>query len=135
MSFPNAIHTVKTPTTKTASLTPKINPALFRKPSPLPQRPLPPNRFHLPKGEKQVFLPNFVLTLIRSPHLSANFASFLTPLWFNKLDLKDYLYHVYGVQVLSVRSYVIQSKVRQDKPRTKIVRPRRYVTVVPLIYT
>lgn len=60
--------------------------------------------------------PNVVLTLIRSPHLPANFASFLTPLWFNKLDLKDYLYHLYGIQALSVRSYVIQQKVKYHKP-------------------
>lgn len=38
------------------------------------------------------------------------------PLNLNKLDLKDYLYHVYGVEVLSVRSYIEQQKIRHAKP-------------------
>jgi hypothetical protein len=64
--------------------------------------------------------PNFTLTLLRTPHAPPHFASFLTPLNLNKLDLKDYLYHAYGLKVLNVRSYVIQAKVREDKPGAKI---------------
>ncbi|KAG8527546.1 uncharacterized protein KY384_007698 [Bacidia gigantensis] len=115
MSFPNAIHAVK-PSLKPAL--PKFNPARLKTPSPFPQRPLSPNRFTLPKGEKQVFLPNFVLALIRpSPFLPANYASFMVPLWLNKLDLKDYLYNLYNLRVLSVRSYVIQSKISEKGVR------------------
>ena len=39
------------------------------------------------------------------------------PLNLNKLDIKDYLYHAYGVRVISVRSYVQQQRVQQDKER------------------
>lgn len=63
--------------------------------------------------------PNFVLTLLRTPHSPPHFASFLTPLYLNKLDLKDYLWHAYGLQVLGVRSYVIQAKVRGANQRNK----------------
>ncbi|MCJ1399715.1 hypothetical protein MMC11_002917 [Xylographa trunciseda] len=53
-------------------------------------------------------------------------ASFLVPLSFNKLDLKDYLYNVYNIPVLSVRSFVQQQRVRQDKPNAKLPRARRW---------
>ena len=69
--------------------------------------------------------PNFTLTLLRTPFAPPNYATFLTPLHLNKLDLKDYLYNLYGVQVLSVRSYVQQARVRQDKPGARLPKPRR----------
>lgn len=45
-------HAVKT----VQSVLPKRNPARMKKPSPLPQRPLVPDRFRAPRGEKQIFL-------------------------------------------------------------------------------
>lgn len=53
--------------------------------------------------------------MIRTTHLPPNFVQFIVPLNINKLDLKDYLYHAYGVQCLSVRSYVEQQKIAQSK--------------------
>ena len=53
-------------------------------------------------------------------------ASFLVPLNINKLDLKDYLYNAYSLPILSIRSYVIQQRVRQDKPGAKLPKPRRW---------
>lgn len=70
-----------------------------------------------PRGSQR---PNFTLTLLRTPHAPSHFASFLTPLYFNKLDLKDYLWNLYGLEVLGVRSYVIQARVQQDKPGAKM---------------
>ena len=67
--------------------------------------------------------PNFAITLLRSPKLPANMASFIVPLNFNKLDLKDYLWNAYKLPVLSVRSFVIQQPIREDKPGVQ--RPRR----------
>ncbi|KAI4246762.1 MAG: hypothetical protein L6R40_001791 [Gallowayella cf. fulva] len=116
--------------------------------------PLKPNRFRPPRGQKQIFLyihppllpnqslfyltltnhhhpfslpyrPNFTLTLLRTPFSPPNCATFITPLNMNKLDLKDYLYNLYGVEVLSVRSYVQQARVRQDKPGARLPRPNR----------
>jgi len=55
------------------------------------------------------------LTLLRTPLLPANYASFLVPLNLNKLDLKSYLWALYGLPVLSVRSYIIQQRLRAFK--------------------
>lgn len=95
----------------------------MRKKTPLPLptlRPLLPKTFFPPRGQKQIYLPNFTLTLLRTPHAPPHFASFLTPLNLNKLDLKDYLWNAYGLQALTVRSFVIQARVREDKPGAKI---------------
>ncbi|KAF6235980.1 hypothetical protein HO173_005608 [Letharia columbiana] len=121
MNAPNAI--IKTSVASVAAV-PRVrpNPARLRKPSPLPLRPLVPDRFKPPKGEKQVFLPNFTLTFLRTPTQPPHFASFLTPLWLNKLDLKDYLYHVYGVQALRVRSFIIQGKVLRNDRTGRLAR-------------
>ncbi|KAL8928888.1 MAG: hypothetical protein Q9172_000725 [Xanthocarpia lactea] len=96
-------------------------------PAPKPSRlgPLRPNRFHPPRGQKQVYLPNFTLTLLRTPFSPPNCATFITPLHLNKLDLKDYLYNLYGIKVLNVRSYVQQARVRQDKPGARLPKPQR----------
>ncbi|KAK4165866.1 hypothetical protein QBC43DRAFT_314415 [Cladorrhinum sp. PSN259] len=64
-----------------------------------------PRRF----GQKEVFLPNHVIAFLRPlPKQPPNLASFAVPLKFNKLDLRDYLYHAYNVEVLSVRSFINQ---------------------------
>ncbi|CUS15785.1 unnamed protein product [Tuber aestivum] len=84
----------------------------------------------MPLGTKKVFLPNLTLALVRTPHLPPNYAQFIVPLNINKLDLKDYLLHVYNVEVLSVRSFVQQQKIQRaknkDLSRAKIewYRPR-----------
>ncbi|KAL8372069.1 hypothetical protein RB595_001727 [Gaeumannomyces hyphopodioides] len=58
-------------------------------------------------GKKQVFLPNHVITFITpKPLQPPNWATFIVPLQFNKLDLKDYLRNAYGVEVLKVRSFI-----------------------------
>jgi large subunit ribosomal protein L23 len=49
-------------------------------------------------------------------------ASFIVPLNWNKLDMKDYLWNAYGVPALSVRSYIQQRRVQQDSDGK--VRPR-----------
>jgi large subunit ribosomal protein L23 len=44
----------------------------------------------------------------------------------NKLDLRDYLFHAYNVNVVSVRSYIDQQKVTQDKPKANKVQIKRW---------
>jgi large subunit ribosomal protein L23 len=70
--------------------------------------------------------PNFTLTLLRTPKNPPTFASFIVPLNLNKLDLRDYLYNGYGVTVQGVRSYILQQKIRQDKPGSKRPAPRKW---------
>lgn len=72
------------------------------------------------------YRPNFVLTLIRTPKLPPTFAAFVVPLNLNKFDIRDYLYHVYDIRVKSVRSYIQQQKVQQDKPGALVPRPRKW---------
>ncbi|CAK7233603.1 mitochondrial 54S ribosomal protein YmL41 [Sporothrix bragantina] len=58
-------------------------------------------------GQKQVFMPSHVVKMLPPRRIfSPYFATFQVPLRFNKLDLRDYLYHVYGVEVRSVRSWL-----------------------------
>lgn len=64
-------------------------------------------------GLKKVYLPNFVVTLRRNPRLEPYFAVFDVPLNFSKLDLMDYLWHLYGVKSLSIRSQVLPGKLRR----------------------
>ncbi|KAK5132297.1 hypothetical protein LTR08_009205 [Meristemomyces frigidus] len=67
-------------------------------------------------GMKEIYLPDFKLAFIRTIHLPANYASFIVPLWFSKLDLRDYLYHGYNLRIGPViRSYVQQSRIRQGQ--------------------
>ena len=40
-------------------------------------------------------------------------AEFLVPLNINKLDLKDYLFHAYGIPALAIRSSIQQQQVRR----------------------
>ncbi|KAB8229098.1 54S ribosomal protein L23, mitochondrial [Aspergillus alliaceus] len=68
---------------------------------------------------KQVYLPDFTIALIRTPFLPPRYASFYVPLSFNKLDMRDYMQRVYGVDVISVRSYVEQQKVTRLRPQGK----------------
>ncbi|KAM3067257.1 mitochondrial 54S ribosomal protein YmL41 [Clarireedia jacksonii] len=77
-------------------------------------------------GRKQIFLPNFTLTLLRTPNLPPTFASFIVPLNLNKLDLRDYLYNAYGIEVRGVRSYIQQQKLTQGKPNALRQKPRQW---------
>ncbi|KAL1629873.1 mitochondrial 54S ribosomal protein YmL41 [Neofusicoccum ribis] len=79
-----------------------------------------------PLGRKAVYLPDFALTLLRTPFLPPTFAKFLVPLNFNKLDLRDYLWHAYGVRCTNIRSFVQQQKMRQDDHSRKRPMPRRW---------
>jgi len=66
-----------------------------------------------------------VITFLRTPNLPPTFAKFIVPLTFNKLDLRDYLFHAYGVTVLRVRSYVEQQRVQsKGKAARRWYRPR-----------
>lgn len=49
----------------------------------------------------------------------------MVPLQFNKLDLRDYLWHAYNVKVLAVRSFINEKPVeRRGGAYGKVYRPR-----------
>ncbi|EXJ95820.1 hypothetical protein A1O1_00944 [Capronia coronata CBS 617.96] len=64
---------------------------------------------------KQIYFPDVkdAVVLMRTPHLGPRYAAFDVPLHFSKLDMKAYLKDVYNVDVLHIRSVVIQSKVQR----------------------
>jgi ribosomal protein L23 len=63
-------------------------------------------------GRKKVYLPDIVITLQRNTKLEPYYAVFEVPLNLSKLDLRDYLWHLYNVKVLSVRSSVLPGRLR-----------------------
>ena len=74
-----------------------------------------------PVGKKKVYLPNIIVTLKRNPKFEPYYAVFEVPLNISKLDLRDYLWHLYDVKVLSVRSLVLPGQLRrkhkvEDRP-------------------
>lgn len=87
------------------------------------------------QGGREIFLPYFVVAMIKTS-MPPNYAKFLVPLTFNKLDLRDYLYNVYGVSCFNIRVYVEQQRARIGKPvpfgeRRMWFRPRarKFMTV------
>ncbi|OCK86407.1 hypothetical protein K432DRAFT_376726 [Lepidopterella palustris CBS 459.81] len=66
-------------------------------------------------GRKELYLPRAVIALTHTPWLPPTQAKFVVPLSFNKLDLRDYLYHVYGVKTMNIRTYIQQQKVQEGK--------------------
>lgn len=51
-------------------------------------------------------------------------AEFLVPLKINKLDLKDYLFHAYGIPALTIRSSIQQMPIKRKWPRGPYHRPQ-----------
>ncbi|KAI1503919.1 hypothetical protein F5X99DRAFT_406597 [Biscogniauxia marginata] len=75
-------------------------------------------------GRKKVFLPNHVITFLRpKDYQPPQFATFKVPLTFNKLDLRDYLFHAYNVPVLGVRSQLRAQRIRRSRFHKRIYRP------------
>ena len=44
----------------------------------------------------------------------------------NKLDLKSYLQNAYALRCISIRSFVQQQPVREDRPGARMPQPRRF---------
>ncbi|KIW60183.1 hypothetical protein PV05_00420 [Exophiala xenobiotica] len=67
---------------------------------------------------KQIYFPDpkDAVVLMRTPHLSPYYAAFDVPRHFSKLDLQAYLKNVYNVDVLHIRSVVVQQKVDRKQP-------------------
>ncbi|KAI9502956.1 mitochondrial 54S ribosomal protein YmL41 [Coemansia spiralis] len=62
-------------------------------------------------GNVKIHLPNIVFKIIPDPRLGKNQAAFRVPLQVNKLDIKDYLTHIYNVTVTDVRTVVLPGKI------------------------
>ncbi|KAI0478909.1 hypothetical protein GGR56DRAFT_632500 [Xylariaceae sp. FL0804] len=83
-------------------------------------------------GSKQVFLPRHVITFLRPKEgQPADMATFKVPLRFNKLDMRDYLLHCYGVATRGVRSQLRQQPASKKEAHGRITRgpPIKTMTV------
>ena len=63
--------------------------------------------------------PKVTMALLHTPNLSARWAQFEVPLSFNKLDMRDYLFHAYNVRIKSVRTFIPWVPVKRRMEKTK----------------
>lgn len=70
---------------------------------------------HFNVGGKNVYLPDAAVTLLPPiAKLSPYFARFRVPKYFNKLDLRDYLYSLYGLRVFNVATSLSRKKFLKE---------------------
>lgn len=68
-------------------------------------------------GKKPIYLPFATIKLLRPNAKHTPYqAKFIVPKSFNKLDLRDYLYHIYGLRVLNVTSALMPAKFVRSMP-------------------
>jgi large subunit ribosomal protein L23 len=68
-------------------------------------------------GSKPIYLPFASIKLLRPNAKHTPYqAKFIVPKSFNKLDLRDYLYHIYGLRVLNVTSALMPGKFIRSMP-------------------
>ncbi|XBW36569.1 hypothetical protein QEN19_002144 [Hanseniaspora menglaensis] len=70
---------------------------------------------HFNVGGKNVYLPDAAITLLPPiAKLSPHFARFRVPKYFNKLDLRDYLYSIYGLRVFNISTSLTRKKFLKE---------------------
>lgn len=72
---------------------------------------------HFRVGEQKIFFP-YARVILLKPYAKYTpyQAQFIVPRTFNKLDFRDYLYHIYGLRALSVRTIVTPGSWKRDTP-------------------
>lgn len=87
------------------------------------------NKPHFPVGGREVYFPHAKIVLLRPSAKHTPYqAKFAVPRYFNKLDLRDYLYHVYGLRALSVTTQLLWSRWTRDnimKPRYRTTQTKK----------
>lgn len=72
-------------------------------------------RAHFRLGEKQIYFPKARIILLRPNAKHTPYqAKFLVPRNFNKMDLRDYLWHVYGLRALNVTVQLLHAQWRRS---------------------
>lgn len=66
---------------------------------------------HFRVGEKEVYFPKARLILLRPNAKHTPYqAKFIVPKSFNKLDLRDYLFHMYGLRALNITTQLLHGR-------------------------
>ncbi|KAJ2339068.1 mitochondrial 54S ribosomal protein YmL41 [Coemansia erecta] len=66
-------------------------------------------------GNLKIYFPNIVFKIIPDARLNKYQAAFRIPLNLNKLDVRDYLTHIYNVTVTDVRTAVLPGKLTNNR--------------------
>ncbi|EJS42208.1 mrp20p [Saccharomyces arboricola H-6] len=76
-------------------------------------------REHFKVGGNKVYFPKARVILLRPNAKHTPYqAKFIVPKSFNKLDLRDYLYHVYGLRALNVTTQLLHGKFNRMNLQT-----------------
>ncbi|KAG9304258.1 hypothetical protein G9A89_019820 [Geosiphon pyriformis] len=67
-------------------------------------------------GVTKIFLPNIVFKMVRDDNLPPNRVAFRIPPRLNKLDIRDYLWNIYKVEVVDVRTMVYATRPGKKLP-------------------
>lgn len=74
---------------------------------------------HFKVGGKKIYFPTAKVVLLRPNAKHTPYqAKFAVPRYFNKLDLRDYLYHVYGLRALNVTTQLLWARWTRQTPRS-----------------
>lgn len=74
---------------------------------------------HFRVGGKEIYFPTAKVVLLRPNAKHTPYqAKFVVPRYFNKLDLRDYLYHVYGLRALNVTTQLLWARWTRETPRS-----------------
>lgn len=75
------------------------------------------SREHFRVGSKSLYFPTARVVLLRPNAKHTPYqAKFIVPKSFNKLDLRDYLFHVYGLRALNVTTQLQHARYERDTP-------------------
>lgn len=92
-------------------------------------------RAHFRVGERQVYFPHAKVVLLRPSAKHTPYqAKFIVPRYFNKLDLRDYLWHVYGLRALNVTTQLLWSTWTREmpgKPRKRTPQVKKMTIEMP----
>ena len=74
---------------------------------------------HFRVGGREIYFPTAKVVLVRPNAKHTPYqAKFVVPRYFNKLDLRDYLYHVYGLRALNVTTQLLWARWQRQTPRS-----------------
>lgn len=72
---------------------------------------------HFKVGNKQLFFPKARIILLRPNAKHTPYqAKFIVPKSFNKLDLRDYLFHIYGLRAMNITTQLLHARYRRYTP-------------------
>lgn len=102
-------------TSKKESSEPIIKPSYPQKLYTLIQKSIAKGEPHFKVGGKKLYFPTARIVLLRPNAKHTPYqAKFIVPKSFNKMDLRDYLYHLYGIRAFKITTQLIAGKYTRE---------------------